>query len=213
MRKHATAAALGLMATLLTTTPLYAQNQGENSLRLGLQYSQLMSGQAGKGDNAPDYDDAFSSGLGATLEYQRRMDEQWSLLLGTTYESFDGDDHDGIRFDDMERTTLYGGVRFDFEPSADWLPYARFDIGASRVSGVAVHYSDADGDFSGRYWESSWQLTTAAGVGVEKEMGEWNLFGEVLLRYTDGPDGELGEMADAKGSLSLPIRIGVSRDF
>ncbi len=182
----------------------------EGSVRIVGQISPLLSGSAGSGAGAPDYGDAFSEGYGAALEYHRRMSDRFSIVAGIGYDSFDGDTHQGISFDDLGRTSLYGGAKIHFSAErTGWQPYARVDLGAARISSVDVSL----GGISGTYWDSSWELLADVGAGIENRFGDWSAFGEVLFRYVGEPDSVLGSASEADGSWSIPIRIGVGYHF
>jgi len=187
-----------------------ADGSGDQSIRLLGQISPFLSGSAGSGIDAPDYNDAFSPGLGAALEYHRRISDRFSIVAGIGYDSFDGDTYQSISFDDLGRTSLYGGAKIHFSAERTGAqPYARVDLGASRLSSVDVSYGGA----SGAYWDSSWELMADAGVGIENRFDDWSVFGEVLLRYTGGPDSVMGTPSEADSSWTLPIRIGVGYHF
>jgi hypothetical protein len=180
------------------------------SFRIVGHVSPFISGAAGSGAGHPDYADAFSKGIGGALEYHRRMSNRVSVIAGIGYDSFSGGTHEGVAFDDLDRTLLYVGGKVHWPADLDgWQPYARGDLGAARVSSVDV----AAGNLSGPYWEASWQPLADVGVGVERRSGDWSAFGEVLFRYVGEPDSALGPVSEADGSWSLPVRIGVGYHF
>lgn len=188
----------------------FAESTGDGSLRIVGQISPFLSGAAGSGPDAPDYNDLFDAGFGGAVEYHRRLSERFSMIAGVGYESFSGETYQGIGFDDLERTSVYGGAKIHFaNEQSDIQPYARLDIGAARISSVDVSYQE----LSGKYWDSSWSLLADAGAGVEKRFGDWSAYGEILIRYVDKPDSALGSVSDADGAWTLPIRIGVGYHF
>ena len=205
-----------LVATLAMLTaaglPLHTQadDARDGSIRLLGQFSPFLSGSAGSGAGAPDYDDAFSTGLGAALEYHQRMSDRFSIVAGIGYDSFDGNSHQGITFDDLSRTSIYGGAKIHFSAErSGWQPYGRVDLGAAKLSSVDVSYSGV----SGTYWDSSWEFMADAGAGIENRFDDWSVFGEVLFRYVGAPDSALGPASEADSSWTLPIRLGVGYHF
>ena len=198
-----------LLSTIIAPTAA-ADSESNGSIRLLGEITPLVSGSAGSGTGAPDYSDAFSTGLGGAVEYHRIMSDRISIVAGIGYDSFSGSSHQGISFSDLDKVSIYGGAKIPLKERAPgWQPYARVDLGAVRLSSVGV---STDG-LSGPYWDSSWELLADAGIGIEKRFGDWSAFGEVLIRYSGAPDEELGPMAEADASWSLPIRLGVGYHF
>ena len=201
---------LMLLTGAVLASHAHADGEADASIRLAGQISPFISGSAGSGVGAPDYSDAFSTGIGAALEYHRRMSDRFSVVAGISYDSFDGGTHQGISFGDLSRTSLYGGAKIHFNGDPSGIqPYARMDLGAARLSSVDVSYGAA----SGAYWDSSWELMADAGVGVENRFDQWSVFGEVLFRYAGKPDSALGPASEADSSWTVPIRIGIGYHF
>jgi len=199
-----------LLTCAILVSDARADGGGDASVRLVGQVSPLISGSAGSGVGAPDYNDAFSTGIGAGLEYHRRMSDRFSILAGIGYDTFDGASHQGIFFDNLNRTTLYGGAKIHFTDDRSGIqPYARLDLGAVRFSPVEVSYGGVAGD----YWDSGWELMADAGIGVENRFDQWSVFGEILFRYAGKPDSALGPASEADSSWTLPVRIGVGYHF
>lgn len=187
-----------------------AKRAKEGSVRIVGMGLPLLSGSAGRGTGAPDYDDAFSNGVGVALEYHRRMSDRFSIVAGIGYDSFDGETYQGISFDDLNRYSLYYGAKIHFSAERiGWQPYGRVDLGAASTSSVDVSLRGT----SGAYWDSSWALLVDAGAGIENRFGDWSAFGEILFRYVGKPDSALRSASDADGSWTLPIRLGVGYHF
>jgi len=188
---------------------VFAQD-GQASLRLWGQVSPFLSGEAGSGPGAPDYSDAFDTGLGFGGELSWRFSPQFSGLAGLGYERYDGGSHQGIAFDDLEIVPLYVGGKLHLNPKADpWDLYLRLDLGAAHLSSVDVSY----GSLKGKYWDASWQPLFDVGAGAEYRQGPWGVSLEVKARYLDAPDEALGKPAKADPSWTLPITLGVDYHF
>lgn len=174
------------------------------ALRLWGQASPLISGEAGSATGAPDYNDAFNTGLGAGVEVSWRFTPRLSFLAGIGYEKYCGDSHRGISFDDLEVVPVYIGGKFHIPSGASrWDPYIRMDIGAAHLSSVDVSYRN----IKGKYWDSSWVLLVDPGAGVEYRWGSWGASLEVKLRYMGKPDSAMGHPSDAGSSWSVPISL------
>ncbi len=208
---HPIGFAPALLSLAVLCAPVGAQDgKGGGSLVIAGQFTPLLSGDAGRGDGAPAYDDAFSPGLGAAVEYHHPWTSRISFLVGLGYDRYAGDSHQGIDFSDLVGVSLYGGSKFFLgDAHTDWRPYARLDLGATHLDSVTV---SADG-LRGTYWRSGWSLTAGAGAGLEKQFGDWHAFGELQLRYLEAPDQALGPMAGADGVWSMPLRLGVGYRF
>ncbi len=180
------------------------------ALRLWGQLSPFISGDAGSGAGAPDYDDAFDSGLGVGGELSWRFSDRLSCLAGIGYETYDGDSHEGISFTDLEIVPLYLGAKFHFSPdNSRWNPYLRMDIGAAHLSSVDVSYQSLKGE----YWDSSWVFLFDAGAGVEYRWNRWGASLDIKLRYLGEPDPALGDPSDADSSWTVPVVFGVNYHF
>lgn len=182
------------------------------SISLAGQYIPFISGDAGSGSGAPEYDDAFDDGLGIAIEAAYRLNPKFSLLGGISYERYSGEKHQEISFDDLDVMTLYVGGKYYFVSNkCGWNPYLRADIGASKFSSVDISYMGSGSD----YWDSSWELMCDAGAGVEYRFNNIGVFFEVKARYTDEPStaSALKEYSDADSSWTLPVVFGVEYHF
>ena len=150
------------------------------SLHLWGQILPLISGEAGRGPGAPDYKDAFGTGIGAGIELSWRFSNRFSLLGGIGYENYDGKTHQGISFDDLEVIPLYLGGKFHIlSKDLRWNPYVKVDIGAAHLSSVDISFQA----LQGRYWDSSWVFLFEVGGGLEYRFKQWGIGLEVLPRY------------------------------
>ena len=52
------------------------------------QISPFISGEAGRGSGAPDYNDVFNTGIGGGIEFSWRFSNRFSLLGGIGYENY-----------------------------------------------------------------------------------------------------------------------------
>jgi hypothetical protein len=180
------------------------------SLQLWGQISPFIHGEAGKGLGAPDYKDAFSTGIGGGIELSWRFCNYFSLLGGTGYENYDGKTHQGISFDDLKVIPLYFGGKFHILPKdSRWNPYLKMDIGGAHLSSVDISFEGLEG----RYWDSSWVFLFEAGGGLEYRFGRWGISLEVLPRYLGKPDSTLGYPSKAEGSWTIPVKLGLSFYF
>ena len=85
----------------------------------------------------------------------------------------------------------------------------KLDIGGAHLSSVDVSFEGSEG----RYWDSSWVFLFDIGGGIEYRFKKWGIGLEVLPRYLGKPDSALGNPSDAKGSWTIPVRLGVSYHF
>ncbi len=199
---------LSLYFILLPSGSL-AENQ-DVSLQIWGQISPFISGEAGRGPGAPDYRDAFDPGIGGGLELSWRFSNRLSLLGGIGYENYDGKTHQDISFDDLKVIPLYLGGKFHVLPKdSRWNPYVKMDVGGAHLSSVDISFMT----LKGRYWDSSWVFLFEVGGGVEYRFKKWGIGLEVLPRYLGKPDSALSPPSDAKGSWTIPIRLGVSYHF
>ena len=202
---------VSLMLFLLLSFPVSVFAQEDNvSLRIWGQASPFISGEAGSGSGAPDYDDAFNTGLGAGAELSWRFSDRLSCLAGIGYENYDGSSHQGISFDDLEIVPVYAGGKFHIIPGdTRWDPYLRMDIGAAYLSSIDVSYQG----LKGRYWDSSWVYLFDVGAGVEYRWNSWGASLDVKLRFLDEPDPALGDPSDADSSWTVPVTFGINYHF
>ena len=198
-----------LFLSLLAPGSVSAQD-GKFALRLWGQVSPFISGEAGSGTGAPDYDDAFKSGLGAGVELSWRFSDRFGGLAGIGYENWNGKSVEGISFDNLKVVPVYLGGKFYFmSDRTGWNPYLRMDVGAAHLSSVDVSYLN----LNGKYWDSSWVFLFDAGAGVEYRWGKWGASLEVRPRYLGKPDSHMGSPSNAGSSWSVPIVMGINYHF
>jgi len=186
-----------------------AENQ-DVSLHLWGQISPFISGEAGRGSGAPDYNDVFKTGIGGGVELSWRFSNRFSLLGGTGYENYDGKTHQDISFDDLKVIPLYLGGKFHFTPkNSCWNPYLKVDLGAAHLSSVDISYES----LKGRYWDSSWVFLFEVGGGLEYRFGRWGIGLEVLPRYLGKPHSALGYPSKAEEAWTVPVKLGLSFYF
>ena len=202
---------VSLALFLLLSLPVSVFAQEDNvSLRIWGQASPFISGEAGSGSGAPDYDDAFDCGIGGGVEISWRFSNRFSFLSGIGYENYDGSSHQGISFDDLEIVPVYAGGKFHIIPGdTRWDPYLRMDIGAAYLSSVDVSYHSLKGE----YWDSSWVFLFDAGAGVEYRWNRWGASLDVKLRFLDEPDSALGDPSEADSSWTVPVVFGINYYF
>ncbi len=195
----------------MLSTRVFAE-QGAFSLSLAGRYVPFISGDAGKGDDAPEYDDAFDSGLGVAFEAAYRLTPDLGVLAGVGYEQFSGDSYKGISFDDMDVMMVYVGCKYYFLiDKKGWSSYLRADLGTAYFSSVDISYGGVDAE----YWKSSWGVIGDAGIGVEYGFSNMGVFLEIKARYMDSPAkaAEMRDYSDADASWSVPIMLGVNYHF
>lgn len=190
--------------------PLCVQAEDRFSLRIWGSASPVISGEAGSGENPPDYSDVFDSGLGAGAEFGWSFSRSFSALVGAGYEVFDGGVHEPIEFGDLEVVPVYVGGMLHLNPgNPRWDLYLRADVGAARLSPVEVSF----GPLTGEYWGASWVLLFDAGGGVEYRWGRWGASMEVKIRYLGEPDAALGDPSVAGSSWTAPVVAGLNYRF
>jgi len=183
---------------------------GKGSLRIWGQVSPLISGDAGSGMGAPEYDDAFSNGIGIGGEFSWKFCRWFSGVGGLGYEVFDGDTYQGFSFDDLKVVPVYAGGKFHLNPNAaPWDIYMRLDVGAAYLSTVDISY----GSLKGKYWDSSWVFLFDVGIGAEYCWGPWGVSLDVKARYLGSPDSNLGKPSEADAFWTVPIALGVNYHF
>lgn len=202
---------VSLVLFLLLSLPVSVFAQEDNvSLRIWGQASPFISGEAGSGSGAPDYDDTFDCGIGGGVEISWRFSNRLSFLSGIGYENYDGSSYQGISFDDLEIVPVYAGWKFHIIPGdTRWDPYLRMDMGAAYLSSVDVSY----GSLKGEYWDSSWVYLFDVGAGVEYRWNRWGVSLDVKVRYLGEPDSALGDPSDADSSWTVPVAFGINYHF
>ena len=183
-------------------------SEREFAIRFTTGISPFLSGDAGEGDDAPDYDDLFKSGFGAALEAEYRVNVYIILVGGLGYEEYSGKTHQGLEFDDLEVVPVYAGCRLSWPLSCSLKPFIRANIGSAHLSEVDLSWDS----LSATYWDSGWVFFGDAGVGLEYQVDNWNFSADVGFRYTGAPDNNL-KAADADAFWTVPVRLGVSYTF
>ncbi|MBW2284565.1 MAG: hypothetical protein JRF65_08195 [Deltaproteobacteria bacterium] len=183
---------------------------GKASVSLWVPVSPFISGDAGSGTGAPEYKDAFSTGIGVGGEFAWRFCRWFSGVGGLAYEVFDGKTYQGISIDNLKVMPLYVGGKFHLIPNAaPWDLYLRTDLGAAYLSPVDVSVDS----LSGRYWNSSWVFLFDVGVGTEYLWGAWGVSLDVKVRYLGSPDSALGKPSEAGSFWTVPIVLGLNYHF
>ena len=183
-------------------------NESKFSLRLSPGFTPFLAGDAGEGQDAPDFDDLFDDGYGLLMEAAYRLHPNLSLIGGIGYEEYDGNSREGLKFEDLEAVPIYLGCRLYIPSGHAVKPYIQAQTGAMYLSSVDVSWES----LSATYWDSSWVFMGAAGIGFDYRIGAWDISAGVDLRYTGAPDNNL-DAADADGFWTLPIHLGISYSF
>lgn len=111
------------------------------SLRLSPEISPFLSGDAGTGQGAPDFDDLFDDGYGLILEAECRLRQSISLIGGIGYQKYDGGSREGLKFDNLETVPIYLGCKFHI-PSYHMLqPFIQVHAGVMHLSSVDVKWN------------------------------------------------------------------------
>lgn len=190
--------------------PAVSAKDGALSLRLWGEALPFISGEAGTGTGAPDYVDAFKTGMGMGGELSWRFSNRFSCLAGIGYEVYNGDEHQDISFDSLKIVPVYLGGKFHIIPDDHrWDPYVRIDIGAAHLSSVNISYLV----HKAKYWDSSWVFLFDFGGGIEYRMGSWGASLEFKPRYLGKPDPALGRPSKAGSSWTIPIVFGINYHF
>ena len=184
-------------------------NESKFSLCLSPGFSPFLSGDAGEGQSAPDFDDLFDDGYGVMLEAAYRLRPNLTLIAGIGYEEYDGDTQEGLKFDDLETVPVYLGCRLHILPGHPLKPYIQARAGIMYLSSVDVSWES----LSSTYWNSSWVFMGGAGIGFDYQISSTlNITAGVDLRYAGAPENNL-DAADADGFWTLPIHFGISYSF
>ncbi len=182
------------------------------SLSFAGRFIPFVSGDAGDGDGAPGYKDAFKSGASVAVEVAYRINPKVSILGGIGYEYHSGDEYKGISFDSFEILPVYLGCKYYFNSTgAGWNPYLRADIGIAGFNSVDISYLG----FSSEYWDSSWEPMFDAGMGIEYKFNNIAVSAEIKTRYLDKPSSApaLEDFSKADSSWSIPITLSLTFFF
>jgi len=204
-----------LVCLLLIALPCSAAAEDKSSepaarfsFGLSASLSPILSGDAGSGQNAPDYDDIFKLGHGISLDAEYRVCNYASLVAGVGYEEYVGKSYQGLDFDDLEIVPVYVGGKFHIPVNYPFKPYLLAHIGTAHFSSVEVSWHS----LSKNYWDSSWVFTGDVGMGVNYSVDNLNFYGAVKFCYTGAPDNNL-EAADADALWTIPVCLGVNYSF
>jgi hypothetical protein len=196
--------------SLFFAAPAVFAVEGKFSLEFFVQSNPIFSGsEAGGGANPPEYNDAFDWGTGAGIEFNYRVLRWISVLGGVAYQKFDGDTTNSITFENFNTIPIYGGGKFHFlSQEKKWDPYLRLDIGPAYLTDVNANGS--------KYWDNSWILFFAAGIGLKYKYDDTIHIGtEIKVQRLGDPESVAGAVIDstAEESWSLPIRVGFIYNF
>jgi hypothetical protein len=184
--------------------------EGRWSVSLSPSVVPFLSGDAGSGEGAPRYSDAFDTGYGITLEVERSLSPQAGIHGGIGFERHSGKNYQGVSFGDLEIVPVYVGGRYRVPISPAVGLYFSTDLGTAHLSSVDI---TSEG-LGGRYWNASWVLLFDAGAGLEYHGGgPWSVALQTDFRYLGKPEFALGTPSDADSSWTLPIRLGVRYSF
>jgi hypothetical protein len=183
---------------------------GRWSVSLSPSVVPFLSGDAGSGEGAPKYSDAFDTGYGITLEVERSLSPQATIHGGIGFERHSGKNYQGVSFGDLEIVPVYvgGGYRVSISPAVGL--YFNTDLGTAHLSSVDIN---SEG-LGGRYWDASWVLLFDAGAGLEYHgSGHWSVALQTDFRYLGKPESALGKPSDAGSSWTLPVRFAARYSF
>ncbi|HVY61948.1 MAG TPA: hypothetical protein VHF22_09860 [Planctomycetota bacterium] len=201
----------------------------EPFIRLGFEYTPLDGGNVGKGfTSAPDYSDAFDSGLGLTLQGGYRWG-RFAPFLGFDYGLYRGQTISNAAFGDWYRYDFYAGLRIHlfegawtpFGPEADagaLDPYASLRAGASYSDSVdvsAVPPGSSTTVLSTSYWKSGWLFNAGVSIGLEYRFPgglPLSAFLEGGFRWLTGPEASDPFTSDFDGedAFTFPIAVGLA---
>lgn len=180
------------------------------SVALGASVIPMISGDAGEGESAPRYSDAFDTGYGFTLEVERNLTAHAALQAGVGFESHSGKVYEGFAFGDLDIMPVYAGGKYQFGGSTGWQPFLGAHLGGARMSAVDVTF----GSLSTRYWDSSWVLLLDAGVGIEYQGGgPWSVSVHAAYRSLGKPGAAFGDPSEAQSVKMIPVELRVNYSF
>lgn len=200
--------ALTLIPLLMTETA--SAGDDRFSIRLWGLASPKIIGQAGSGNNAPGYGDAYKTGFGLGGELAYRFCNRFSGVGGLGYEYYGGDSYRDISFEALKMFPVYIGGKFHIIPKDTILDmYLRLDVGVAYLSAVNVSYMG----LKERYWDPTWAPFVAAGLGAEYRWGSWGVSLDVKVRYMGAPSSAMGESSNSENFWSIPITVGLNYHF
>jgi hypothetical protein len=199
---------LSLVSFIFSAPEIAAKEKA--SIRIWGQATPFASGAAGDGEDAPDFNDAFKTGLGGGGEFAWRFCRWFSGVAGLGYEVYDGDTYEEVAFDNLEIVPIYAGGKFHLlQDQPSWDLYLRLDVGVAHLSSVDIRYRD----LKGRYWESCWSFLFDIGGGLEYRWGQWGASLEVKARHVDAPDPALGKPSESGSFWTVPVVLGINYHF
>ncbi len=166
---------------------------------------------------APDYDDAYDSGWKLRVEPYIDFTPMIRGQIGIVHDEWEGQTYDDgfgpVKFDDLDMTAFYVGVRFRFLPYSRIRPYAVADIGVARFSAVDVTGLHGAGVRT-RYWDETDTIYGDVGGGVEFLLNpHLAFFVDLRVQATGEPDSADPPSSDAEGMVTVPITAGVNISF
>ncbi len=201
-----------LLSCLFMLSNQVCAGESKFGIQISGQYVPFVSGDAGAGDDVPEYEDLFENGLSLMFEAVYRITPDFSLLGGIAYEHHSGQTFQGLSLEDLDIMPLsIGGKYYLKKEKSQWRPYFRGDIGVARFSSVDVSYLGTQSN----YWDDSWEFMCDAGLGLEYKFDNFTFFTEIKVRYMGKPSEAPGlqEYAQSDSSISLPITLGVAFYF
>lgn len=211
---------LGAMSSEVAATqkdnkPLPPTTQELKRSYLGIRvhgsYPLSITGDAGKGNDAPEYSDIFDQNLGFGAEVTYRTQTMpFSLHLGLSSINYDGQRFHGVKFEDWEQKNIYVGLKFHFtRNNTNFDPYMRCDVGITSYDGLKIKYKGMKLD----YWDESTEPYFGLGIGVNFNFSRnFGAFAEIQLNYKGAPD-EQFKAAEADSYWELPITFGLQYNF
>ena len=199
---------------LLVALPLQAgaaeDSHGETGFSMGLNTVVIpfISGTAGNGPGAPEYDDLFGTGRSFALEAEKRINNHVSLIAGVGYEKYPGETFQGMSFDDLEIIPFSAGCRFHLLTNSPLQASVGARIGLTYISSVNVSWNS----LKGNYWNSSWVPAGDIDLVLGRRINNWNFSAGVSIRYTGAPDNDF-PAAEADGFWTVPLQFNISYCF
>ena len=198
----------GFFTVMIAAAPALAA--GPNGISISGAFEPFLGGDAGSGQGAPEYDDAFNTGWGVRIEPYHDFNQLLRGLVGFTYQTWSGDTYEGIKFDDLNLWSLYVGVKCRFMPDSKIRPYALADLGYAHLSAVDI----SAGGFSTTYWNDTSTYLFDFGGGVEFMISQnLSMYVDVRGQIFGEPDSEISPASDADAGFSVPISIGFNFSF
>lgn len=209
MKRSLAALLFGLAAVALIALP--ASAAGPYGLSFSGAGIPFVSGDAGTGIGAPEYGDAFGTGWGFRIEPYFDFTPTLRGQIGVTYQSWSGENFQGVEFDDLKLWAIYVGGKYRFLPGSAFRPYLVADIGYANLDSVDVSIT---GLGSLPYWDSTGTYLVDFGAGAEWMVSpNLGIFIDVRGQVFGKPDAMLTPIAEADPGWSLPISLGLNYNF